>query len=126
MKAIVKDCDDNGHVYKALMFVCPGCQDPQELSDGTTYNPSGVHMLPFSGDAGSRAMWQWDGNLEEPTLTPSILSSNGPYSDTGKPLGICHSFLIGGVFQFLDDCTHSMAGQSVPMPDLPTWADESG
>lgn len=35
--------------------------------------------------------------------------------------GNCHSFLTGGLWQFLDDCAHALAGQTVPMVPLPDW-----
>jgi hypothetical protein len=33
---------------------------------------------------------------------------------------ICHSFITDGRIQFLGDCTHRLAGQTVPIPD---WED---
>ena len=110
-KAQIRNVDDHGIKYQALAFVCPGCAEA---------GGSGFHMLPVNSTEKSPS-WDWDGNLEAPTLSPSILSSTAPYSDTGRPLGICHSFLKAGVFEFLADCTHSLAGQSVPMGDLPEW-----
>ena len=32
---------------------------------------------------------------------------------------VCHSFVVNGQIQFLPDCTHALAGQTVPIPD---WA----
>ena len=32
---------------------------------------------------------------------------------------ICHSFVKHGHWVFLDDCTHDMKGQTVPLPPLP-------
>lgn len=90
--------------YQCLAFVCPGCVD---------FGRSGLHMLPVNTNVKSLA-WTWDGNLNFPTLTPSIL--------TGKDSpNICHSYLTAGIFKFLDDCTHSLAGKEVPIPDLPDW-----
>jgi hypothetical protein len=91
-------------VYQALMFICPGCAETH----------TGLHMLPVSGVT-ERPMWTFDGNLEAPTLSPSILTRHGD-------MLVCHSFLRNGVFEFLGDSTHSLAGQHVPMPDLPDWA----
>jgi hypothetical protein len=34
-----------------------------------------------------------------------------------KP-SICHSFVTDGRIQFLNDCTHSLAGQTVDLPDF--------
>jgi hypothetical protein len=32
---------------------------------------------------------------------------------------ICHSFVTAGHIQFLSDCTHEMAGQTVEIPEWP-------
>jgi hypothetical protein len=71
-------------------------------------------MLPVSDTKGKRPQWDFDGDLEAPTLSPSIKTT--PYDGS-----VCHSFLRNGVFEFLGDCTHSLKGQHVPMPDLPDW-----
>lgn len=107
MKAMLRSVDDHGVVYQALMFVCPGCET---LDDHGT----GLHMLPVNSPQKSPS-WDFDGNLEAPTLSPSILS----YKD--DPKRRCHSFLVAGVFEFLSDCGHSLVGQKVPIPDLPDW-----
>jgi Family of unknown function (DUF6527) len=105
VKSQIRSIDDHGLHYEALAFVCPGCQS----GDDST----GLHMLPVNSTAKSPA-WTWDGNLEAPTLSPSILTHVGPES-------VCHSFLTAGVFSFLGDCTHPLAGQQVAMVDLPDW-----
>jgi hypothetical protein len=102
---------ESGGVYGALMFVCPGCA---ELDHNT-----GLHMLPVNTSLKSPS-WSWDGNLELPTLSPSILTRGGVDLEQ-----VCHSFLQAGVFDFLNDCTHSLAGQRVPMLDLPSWVQDS-
>lgn len=77
---------------------------------------SGLHMLAVNSPQHPPS-WDWNGNLERPTLSPSILSRTGP-----DGVNICHSYLRDGVFEFLEDCTHKRAGQQVPMSDLPEWA----
>lgn len=73
-------------------------------------------MLPVNVEEDiGKPSWHWDGNLEAPTLSPSILSQG--YSR-------CHSFLREGKFQFLKDCDHPLAGKTVELPDLPDWAVE--
>lgn len=104
--AALRTVDDHGRVYRALVFICPGC-----VVDGD--KPSGLHMLPVDGDVGSRPRWDFDGNLEAPTLSPSILTRMQGF--------VCHSFLRAGMFEFLGDCTHSLAGQTAPIPELPQW-----
>jgi hypothetical protein len=92
------DIDDNP-LGESLWMWCPACDRakriPVNRSEGTS--------------------WEWDGNIEAPTLSPSILqhgSGNIP---------VCHSFLKAGVWDFLSDCTHEMAGQKVPMMPIPDW-----
>lgn len=111
MKAMLRSIDDHGLTYEALMFVCPGCVAGGVEIGREGY--SGLHMLPVNSPE-KQPSWDWDGNLEAPTLSPSILTHLG--NDV-----TCHSFLRGGVFEFLSDCSHALAGQHVPIPDLPDW-----
>ncbi len=105
MKSMLRQVDDHSLQYDCLMFVCPGCI---EMAGG-----SGLHMLPVNSNV-KKPQWEWDGNLIRPTLSPSIL--------TGKSSPkVCHSFLREGIFEFLGDCAHSLAGQKVEIPDLPSW-----
>lgn len=107
-KARLVAVDDHGHHYECLQFVCPGCE-----AAGAT----GVHMLPVNAAGGiGYPSWTWDGDIDAPTLSPSILTHGGPLQDLR-----CHSFLRGGIFEFLADSTHQLAGQRVPIPDLPDW-----
>jgi hypothetical protein len=38
----------------------------------------------------------------------------------------CHVFITNGQIQFLDDCTHALKGQTVPIPAWPYPAGEYG
>jgi hypothetical protein len=105
-KSVLRTVNDHEVVYEALVFVCPGCVA------GGPNGYEGVHMLPVNTELKTPS-WNWNGNLEAPTLSPSILS-NGYCR--------CHSFLKDGMFQFLNDCDHPLVGQEVPIPDLPEWA----
>jgi hypothetical protein len=67
--------------------------------------------------------WNWDGNLASPTLSPSLLVTRR-YGGEG-PDGYdqrCHSFVRAGHWEFLSDSSHSLAGQTIPLPPLPDWA----
>jgi Family of unknown function (DUF6527) len=81
-----------------LYLWCPGCDD--------------LHAVEVT-DPGF--MWEWDGNLESPTISPSIKV------DYGVGGRICHSYVKQGRWEFLSDCTHALAGQSVALPPLPEW-----
>lgn len=107
MKSMLRHVLDHGVEYNCLAFVCPGC---------ATRFGDGLHMLPVNTDQHSPA-WIWDGNLEAPTISPSIKTESG---NPDKPF-VCHSFLQAGVFDFLTDSTHSLSGCKVPIPDLPDW-----
>lgn len=82
-----------------VVWHCPGCE--------------GGHGVPVNGHASGRG-WQWNGSLDAPTLTPSVLVNVGGSNPT-EP--ICHSFVTDGKMQFLGDCTHALANQTVEIPD---------
>lgn len=102
----VSDLKGGGRI---LLAWCPGC-DRQHAwyvadDDGRTHHGPG-HT------------WTWDSNIERPTIGPSLLVH--PHGgDPPQPL--CHSFLNAGVWDFLGDCTHQLAGQKVEMVPLPDW-----
>lgn len=61
--------------------------------------------------------WGFNGDRIKPTFTPSILVTMPPTDYR------CHSFLTDGVWHYLSDCSHGMAGQSVPA--VP-WSTQDG
>ena len=91
--------------YERLQLWCPACDDLHEV--GIRANRIGPN-------------WQWDGNLDAPTISPSILVDFGPLGYAGTQRR-CHSFVVGGQWQFLSDCTHGLAGRTVPCMPLPDW-----
>ena len=66
---------------------------------------------------GSR--WQFDGNLDAPTFSPSVNISIAGDAEENIPAERCHYFLRAGMIEFLGDCTHALAGQTVALPLLP-------
>lgn len=94
---------------RSVRFMCPGCEEH--------------HICRVDGQ--SRPCWGFNGNMDAPTLTPSVLVTyNGP--DAGQvdadgfraPPAICHSYVTDGRIQFLGDSTHHLAGQTVPLPEI--------
>lgn len=81
---------DDGHV----LFRCPGCDDNHQIRT---------------------PVWTWNGSIELPTFTPSVLVNYGIVHGIERR---CHSFVTDGRIQYLGDCTHALAGQTV---DLPPW-----
>lgn len=76
-------------------FECPGC--------------GCAHWFSVSGDG--RPHWQWNGDLDRPTVMPSILV------DASRPERRCHLSVRDGRIQFLGDCHHDLKGQTVDMID---------
>lgn len=107
MSANVIEIESNGSIY----FDCPGC----------TFG----HCLPIGGGVGPR--WQWNGSLDKPTISPSILARGVERlteeetaiilagGNVAPRPSVCHSFVTDGRIQFLGDCTHALAGQTVDL-----------
>lgn len=94
-------------------FWCPGCD--------------GVHIIGVDNNDGA-PQWGWDRNVEAPTFSPSILVTyEGKDAGQGDaPPARCHSFVKAGLIEFLGDCTHALAGKTVPIPDWPYAEGEYG
>ena len=60
------------------------------------------------------AAWEFNGDYDCPTFSPSM-GANLRQQQEHHPL--CHSFLEDGHWRYLKDCTHAMAGQTVPIGD---------
>jgi hypothetical protein len=85
------------------------------------------HPLP------SKYGWTFDGNLEAPTFTPSFkhtgkqpINVDGVWTGEwvrdkdGKAVDwCCHYIITAGQVAYCSDCTHSLAGKTILMPDLP-------
>jgi len=108
---------------EGLIYWCQGCND--------------WHTIRTKG----ATAWGWNGDVDRPTFTPSVLVTSGhlvPRYDGGgcwcdfnaeevskgnEPSRFkcqrCHTFITDGRVQFLSDCTHELAGQTLDLPDLP-------
>ena len=119
MKAMIRIVKDGDLEYECLAFICPGCMKENGKPGGylRSSHSSGLHMLPVNTTK-KLPSWNWDGNLEVPSLSPSIKTEWG---NNSSGLHVCHSYLTQGVFNYLSDCTHSFVNQQIPLPDLPDW-----
>lgn len=88
----------DGEQTAGYIFWCPGC--------------NAAHYVPVTG----KMAWTFNGDRECPTFSPSLLI-NKSRTDPKRP--VCHSFIRAGRIQFLGDCTHARAGQTVDIPDFP-------
>ncbi|MCC3156427.1 hypothetical protein LJ737_04215 [Hymenobacter sp. 15J16-1T3B] len=113
---------DHPGVYR---FTCPGCK---------------CQHIVYTQSANSYgARWSYNGNPERPTFSPSLLIRSGHHipghsgrcwcdfnrdnpenpAPASVCCGICHSFVRDGYIEFLNDCTHELAGQTVELPLIP-------
>lgn len=78
--------------------------------------PIATRFIPvmIGGTRAGTGNWTWNGSVDSPTLKPSILSRCGP---ADSPT-VCHTFVNDGMVQFLGDCTHELANQTVPLLDV--------
>lgn len=84
----------DGTVWRS--FYCPGCNRRHTVTNE----------------------WEFDGNYDAPTFSPSVLTWGSPWENYR-----CHSFVRNGSIEFLSDCTHALAGQTVALPPLPDGSD---
>lgn len=84
---------DDGSLY-GISWFCPGCKDK--------------HHVPTTGIVA----WCFNGDLERPTITPSILRYANPVSPR------CHSIVTDGRVSFCPDSEHELAGKTVDLPEL--------
>jgi hypothetical protein len=124
---------DRAGLFCGVRFNCPGCGEDHTLS--TDWTPPGLARSPHVG----AARWGFNGNLASPTFTPSVLVRTGHFCNPGEkpgncacdfqerfpdeepwdwPCVRCHSFVRDGRIQFLGDCTHALAGQTVDLPEI--------
>lgn len=82
-------------------FYCPGCKC--------------THGITYTGPNEQGAQWGFNGDVNFPTITPSILCNQH------NPESRCHSFVTNGKINFLSDCFHELKGTEV---DLPDWDED--
>ena len=105
----------------SIWFFCPGCTGPHSIKVNSPNTPG--------------PNWGYNGKPDAPTFTPSVLVTGvqhlteqehallmaGGHVDP-RPL-VCHSFVTDGRIQYLGDCTHALAGQTVDLSDWEkSWA----
>lgn len=95
----IKLLSDENEIETDAIFECPACK---------SWHPIRIK----SPDPSKRPIWEWNGDIEKPTFSPSLLV----YPHTGQPR--CHCFVREGRIEFCSDCDHELAGQTVEMVEL--------
>lgn len=106
---------------QTLIYWCDGCDCHHSIRWGVGDGPR----------------WTWNSEVNKPTFSPSVLykremwvppvtPSNleewkkNPWPQE-KQMFICHTFITDGMVQYLDDCSHHLKGQTVPIPVMPGY-----
>lgn len=91
--------------------------------------PVGMLMLPvmIKGSRKGTGNWTWNGDVEKPTLKPSVsVHSTMRLTDEEHEIIMkggavdprpykCHTWIGDGKAQFLEDCTHELKGQTLDL-----------
>lgn len=118
IKGVFNEHIHEGHV--SLYFYCLGCKEEHVITPA----------------------WGWNGSYDKPTFTSSHITWSGHYDPSGRggcwcefnknliakgeepskfTCKRCHSMIKDGKQEYLGDCTHDMAGQTV---DIPPYREE--
>lgn len=107
-------------------FYCAGCKE--------------IHIIPVTPQQ-NEASWGFDGDYDKPTFNPSVLIRTGHYALRSFKPGdscwctynaenpndpapftctVCHTIITHGMVHYLADCTHALAGQTLPLTAEPS------
>jgi hypothetical protein len=112
---------DYGDGRRGVRFYCPGCEES--------------HLVPIDGPT----KWSFNGNLELPTITPSLDIRIGHYADgntkecycnfhqrfpDAEPLEPnlkckqCHCIVSNGKILYVKGTTHALLDKQVDLPEI--------
>lgn len=86
---------DRGRLH-GYSFDCPGC--------------GSMHVLPTG-----TGRWSFTGGIDSPTVEPAVLMQRA-LPDGSR--STCHFSIRDGRVEFLPDSDHSLAGQTVDLPEV--------
>lgn len=73
--------------------------------------PLSMRIIPVRD---SKVTWKWNGDINSPTLHPSILTKG----EDKRGKHVCHSFVKDGKIKFLSDCSHEYAGKTLDLLEI--------
>jgi len=95
---IVETCNHFGRYPKYAVIYCPACEC--------------LHRARLTHFLDPKNVWEYNGNPESPSLSPSCRLVTGDKE-------CCHFTLEDGVLIYDKDSTHELAGKNVDLPDIP-------
>ena len=72
--------------------------------------PTRILPVMIGGTRYGTPNWTWNGDVDKPTLKPSILTTMYEFR--------CHTWITDGNAIFLNDCSHEFAGQTHELLDV--------
>lgn len=76
-----------------------------------------MHQINTERANMNNARWKFDGNMEQPTFTPSVNISWENHKD--EVMSRCHYTITAGMVQFHGDCTHEFKDVNRPLLNIP-------
>ena len=104
-----------GGYHNELCFMCPGCKTRHFIHDCETTNPDVLNENP------RMHIWTFNGDFDNPTIRDSVLVRHYDFNPNSENHDIevrCHSFITNGMIEFLPDCQHALANQTVELPTI--------
>lgn len=98
--AVLRRAVNEAKTVVQLLFECPAC---------------GCYHAAWIKNEPGRPKWKWNGSMTAPTFSPSLKVT----SRNEKGPTTCHFYVRKGKIQFLNDCTHELAGKTVDMVEDP-------
>jgi hypothetical protein len=97
----LKSVREDGTPNEDAVFMCPACDD--------------THVLRIIGKP---FVWEFNGDDELPTFSPSVLVTHAGGYGEQRLKTCCHSYVRNGRIEYLGDCTHKFAGQTIDLPEI--------
>ena len=91
----VKELKEKFDGKRRVIILCPGCR---------AAGIDAIHCLAVP------SIHSFNEDFEKPTFSPSLMAPGTQVR--------CHSYVEDGMIRFLDDCTHPLKGQTVPLLDF--------
>lgn len=101
LERVFKEDPSLGDITIGYSFYCPACNMD--------------HWFPIENPVVDHPIkWGFNGDLDNPTFTPSLL-----VTEPDNPDYRCHLFVRGGNIEYCSDCNHGYAGKTIPLADEP-------
>lgn len=95
------------------IFYCEGCGNCHGFRTASWPQPTGMTEQQIEW---FKSKWTFNGDLVKPTISPSLHIHDT--DKNGNKITKCHSFVTDGKIQYLSDCNHKLAGQTIDLQEF--------